>query len=97
MQELLPPLFDEPPAIVRPPVENFPTDPTQPPGPGFEWRGAPGSTPGSPNGNWYNPNTGESLRPDMSHPEPIGPHYDYRAPSGDWYRWFPNGNMAPKA
>ncbi|MGC2786957.1 MAG: RHS repeat-associated core domain-containing protein [Roseiarcus sp.] len=90
-------LLDEPPAIVRPPVEVFPSNPTEPPGPGFEWRGAPGSTPGSPNGNWYNPNTGESLRPDLSHPEPIGPHYDYRAPSGDWYRWFPNGSIVPKA
>lgn len=32
---------------------------------GFEWRGKPGSTPGSAEGNWYNPKTGESLRPDL--------------------------------
>src|ERR1700730_2450066 len=50
-----------------------------------------------PNGNWYNPNTGESLHPDPNHPPPIGPHMDYRAPNGQWYRWYPNGNIVPKA
>jgi RHS repeat-associated protein len=79
-----------------PPSEQYPTDPTQPPGPGYEWRGQPGSVPGDPNGNWYNPNTGESLRPDLSHPDPIGPHWDYRAPDGQWYRWYPNGQVIPK-
>lgn len=93
-QELL---LEEPPAIIRPPLESFPNDPTQPPGPGYEWRGQPGSTPGGPRGSWYNPQTRETLRPDLSHPEPSGPHYDYRAPNGDWYRWFPNGNVIPKA
>ena len=47
---------------------GFPgNDPTKPP-PGFEWRGRPGSTPGSREGNYYNPSTGETLRPDLSHP-----------------------------
>jgi Bacterial toxin 37 len=61
------------------------------------WRGQPNSDPGGPSGNWYNPNTGESLRPDLDHPEPIGPHWDYRAPDGTWYRWFPNGGLSPKS
>jgi RHS repeat-associated protein len=63
---------------------------------GFEWRGKPGSTPGSKEGNWYNPKTGESLRPDLNHPGPIGPHWDYRDPSGNWFRIFPDGSQVPK-
>jgi RHS repeat-associated protein len=91
-------LFEEPPiTIPEPPLEEFPTDPASPPAPGYEWRGAPGSNPGDPNGNWYNPNTGETLRPDVNHKPPIGPHYDYKAPDKNWYRWFHNGTMSPKA
>ncbi len=63
---------------------------------GFEWRGKPGSTPGSKEGNWYNPQTGESLRPDLDHPGSIGPHWDYRDPSGNWFRIFPDGSQVPK-
>ncbi len=63
---------------------------------GFEWRGKPGSTPGSKEGNWYNPKTGESLRPDLDHPGSIGPHWDYRDPSGNWFRIFPDGSQVPK-
>lgn len=36
---------------------------------GFEWRGKPGSTPGSKGGNWYSPKTAESLRPHLNHPK----------------------------
>jgi uncharacterized protein RhaS with RHS repeats len=68
---------------------NF-EDPTQPPGPDWEWRGP------SDKGSWYNPNTGESLHPDLGHPDPIGPHYDYRAPDGSFYRIFPDGTIQPK-
>ncbi len=75
---------------------EFPgTDPTKPPQ-GFEWRGQPGSTPGSKNGNYYNPSTGESLRPDLLHPAPIGPHWDYKDALGRWFRIFPNGDILPK-
>jgi len=52
--------------------------------------------PGDFRGNWYNPETGETLRPDLSHPLPIGPHYDYRGPDGQWYRWFPDGRFELK-
>jgi len=48
------------------------------------------------NGNWYNPNTGESLRPDLNHPNPIGTHWDCRSPAGKWYRIFPNETVSPK-
>jgi RHS repeat-associated protein len=70
-------------------------DPSRPPK-GYEWRGKPGSKPGSQDGNWYNPNTGESLRPDLNHPNPIGPHWDYRSPAGKWYRIFPDETVSPK-
>jgi RHS repeat-associated protein len=93
---LPPAYFFEPPPVVRPPLPQFPRDMTKPPGPGWEWRGAPGSEPGGPNGNWYNPGTGESLHPDPFHPPPIGPHMDYKAPNGNWYRWYPNGNIELK-
>jgi RHS repeat-associated protein len=72
---------------------NF-DDPAQSPGEGWEWRGnGPG---GSSQGSWYNPTTDESLHPDLDHPGPIGPHYDYTAPDGATYRIYPNGTMAPK-
>jgi RHS repeat-associated protein len=72
-----------------------PTDPTKPPGPGYEWRPA-GSRPGIDKGGWHNPNTGESLHPDLNHPDPIGPHWDYKGPYGPQYRWYPDGRMVPK-
>ena len=86
------------PQLPKPPIYRpFPGwDPTKPPGPGWVWRGKPGSKPGDKNGNYYNPNTGESCRPDLDHPEPVGPHWDYKDPNGDWYRLFPDGRMVPK-
>ena len=73
---------------------DYPTDPAKPPAPGFEWRG--NGAPGSGRGNWYNPHTGESLHPDLGHPKPIGPHYDWKAPNGEWYRYYPDGTVQPK-
>jgi hypothetical protein len=65
------------------------------PGEGWEWRG-PGA-PGTPNrGAWYNPATKETLHPDLAHGDPIGPHYDYRAPDGTFYRIYPDGRVEPK-
>ncbi|MCB1073763.1 MAG: hypothetical protein KDK96_11790, partial [Chlamydiia bacterium] len=58
-------------------------DPTKPPAEGFEWRGR--GDPQSGKGNWYNPNTKESLNPDFDHSPPIGPHWDYESPD------FPGG------
>ena len=70
-------------------------DPTKPPGKGWEWRGK--GEPGSKKGGWYKPKTGESLRPDLDHPLPIGPHWDYQPyRNGPKYRWYPNGRMELK-
>jgi RHS repeat-associated protein len=73
---------------------NPPSDPKQSPGKGWEWRGK--GAPGSAEGSWYNPGTGESLHPDLNHPDPIGPHWDYRDPSGNDWRIYPDGNASPK-
>jgi RHS repeat-associated protein len=76
--------------------EAFPwADPTKAPE-GFEWNGRPGSTPGSKEGNYYNRDTGESLRPELDHGEPIGPHWDYRDPEGDWWRIYLDGRKERK-
>jgi RHS repeat-associated protein len=69
-------------------------DPTQAPGEGWEWRG--NGSPGSGQGSWYNPNTGESLHPDFGHPAPIGPHWDYVDKDKKKWRLFPDGTIKPK-
>jgi len=95
VQEVVPPdfIFGKPPVTIRPPFEELPQDPEQPPGPGFEWKGK--GPPGSGEGSWTNPSTRERLYPDMDNEE-HGPHWDYRAPDGSWYRWYPDGRMEPK-
>ena len=81
-------------------VENRPSgepnfaDPNRSPGDAWEWRG--NGTPESGQGAWYNPKTGESLHPDLNHPEPIGPHYDWVSPEGQAYRVYPDGGIVPK-
>ena len=64
--------------------------------PGTEWRGKPGSTPGGKEGNYVDPNTGESYRPDLNHPDPIGPHWDHRDTDGNWGRIYPDGTRVTK-
>lgn len=82
--------------VPKAPFEKFPDDPTQPPGPGYQWFGRPGSKAGDKTGNWYNPETGEWLRDDTDHPPGQPPHWDYGAPNGKAYRWLPDGTLAPK-
>lgn len=70
-------------------------DPSQPPGPGWEWRG--NGPAGSDQGSWVDPKTGEVLHPDLGHGDPIGPHYDWRpVKGGPTYRVFPDGRITPK-
>ncbi|MBI1923434.1 hypothetical protein HYR99_04200 [Candidatus Poribacteria bacterium] len=75
-------------------LPKIPKTPTEPPGSGWEWRGK--GTPESGKGSWYNPKTGESLHPDLNHPNPIGPHYNYIASDGAQWRIFPDGGRDPK-
>ena len=58
-------------------------DPANPPD-GTSWKGK--GPQGSKQGNYYNPKTGESWHPDLDHPDPIGPHWDYLDPNNIWWR-----------
>lgn len=83
-------LFQRPIPIPRPSVPYPGSNPARPPGPDFEWRGGP-------QGQWYNPRTTESLRPDLDHGPPEGPHWDYtyRGTEYSW-RYYPDGSLEPK-
>ena len=79
------------------PTIDYPgNDPTVSPGEDYEWRGKGEPTDGE--GSYYNPNTGESLHPDLKHPEPIGPHWDYnyRGSGTDGWRVYPDGSIQLK-
>lgn len=69
-------------------------DPTISPGAGWVWVG--NGPVGSAQGNWYNSEHDSSLHPDLAHPPPIGPHYDFKDWLGRWFRWFPDGSIVPK-
>jgi RHS repeat-associated protein len=74
-----------------PPPAHAPTPPQNPadsPGAGWEWRG-PGP-PGSGEGAWYNPGLDQSLRPNLTHPGPIGPHWDWKDSDGKTWRLKPS-------
>ena len=69
----------------EPPDVTYPgNDPKKAPK-GTEWRGK--GEPGSKEGNYYNPQTGESWHPDLDHPEPIGPHWDYNSKGNTSKGW----------
>ena len=78
------------------PNVEFPgNDPTKAPE-GYEWKGE--GSQGSKNGSYYNPNTGESLHPDLDHPAPVGPHWDYgiKGSKSKGWRVFPDGRVVSK-
>ena len=61
-------------------------DPTKSPGEGFQWKGKGGPETGR--GNWvkdYRKPSQISLHPDINHPPPKAPHWDYEGPD------YPNG------
>ncbi len=72
-------------------------DPAKCPGPGFEWNGK--GSPETGKGKWVRgdkPNQ-ESLYPDLNHPGPIGPHWDYEGPKfPGGVRIYPDGTWRPK-
>ena len=78
--------------IIDVPNIHYPgDDPTISPGKDFEWRGK--ADPGTGNGAWYNPKTGESMHWDLNHADPIGPHWDYIDPNGNRFRVFKDGRV----
>jgi hypothetical protein len=84
-----------PPDISAPPeIGEWYWNPRNPPAPGWEWRGR--GEPGSSQGSWYNPETEESLHPDLGHGPPDGPHWDYIDPEGRQYIYYPDGRLVPK-
>jgi len=76
-----------------PDFPSLPNDPSQSPGPGWEWRGK--GQPGGDQGAWYNPEKDWSLHPDLDHPDPIGPHWDWVDENGKQWRVFPKVIMCP--
>ena len=77
---------------VPPEIEYPGNDPTVAPD-GYEWRGK--GEQGSKEGSYYNSDNKSSLHPDLDHPDPIGPHWDYSGPEGK-FRIFPDGTIVPK-
>jgi hypothetical protein len=70
-------------------------DGTTAPEPGWEWHGP--DAPGGERAGWVNPNNdGESLHPDLGHPAPDGPHWDWNLPGKGRYRIYPDGTVKPK-
>ena len=63
-------------------------------GSGLEWRGS--GPPESGRGAWYDPSTQTSLHPDMTHPPPVGAHWDVSGPEGS-FRVYPDGRIVPKS
>ncbi len=57
----------------------------------FKWRGR--GERGSKRGAYYNEETGESLHPDLDHPPPIKPHWDYEGPNGEKARLNTDGTF----
>ena len=58
---------------------------------GYEWKGK--GEQGSKEGSYFNPESGESLHPDLDHPEGKAPHWDYnyRGSGVKGWRIFPDG------
>jgi RHS repeat-associated protein len=63
----------------------------EPPFPGWVWNGE--GPAGSPQGAWENPETGETLHPDLVHNEPRGPHWTYQDEHGRRSDIFPDGRI----
>lgn len=75
-----------------PPDVEFPKDgPTVAPGEGYEWRGK--KPIGGDKGAWVNPSTGEQWHPDLNHPNPKGPHWDYTDIFGIIWSVFEDGRI----
>ena len=74
-------------------------DPSNPPvdsdGNEWPWRGP--DDPGGERGGYVDPNNKDiSVHPDLNHPDPIGPHYDYTNRKKGGARIHPSGQITPK-
>jgi len=73
------------------PDPPIPDNPAEAPGPEWVWKGS--GPPESGKGNWHNEETGESLHPDLKHPLPKGPHWDYWDSDGNKWARYPDGRI----
>ena len=87
-------ISDDKPEPKTPDIDYPGDDGSQPPGDDYEWKGKPPK--GGDKGSWVNKKTGEQLHPDLKHPLPKGPHWDYKDPFKKWWRIFPNNRVEPK-
>lgn len=76
--------------------EDLGYDPTKCPGEGYVWKGK--GTPQSGKGSWVRGEGKEEeiLHPDLNHPDPHGPHWDYKGPGRPWRRIKPDGTCEYK-
>jgi len=79
--------------IIPRPQVHIPADFSKPPGTDWIWRGK--GAPGSAQGQWVNPRTGEHLRKHI-HFSCHGPHYDYVDPKKIEWRIYPDGRTEIK-
>lgn len=87
-------LLEEAPPIEVPDmlIPDYPgDDPTTPPDDDYKWKGKPPE--GGDKGAWVNDKTGEQWHPDLNHPLPKGPHWDYKDSSGTRWRIFPDNTF----
>jgi RHS repeat-associated protein len=83
--------------------EHLPPDPSKCPGKdafnkpdkapfsGWTWKGP--DSPGGSRGAWVSPDGSQSLHPDLNHPPPVKPHWDYRDPLGTFWRCYEDGRI----
>ena len=87
------PILAKPTGPLKPPDVTYPgDDPTVAPE-GYEWKGK--GPQGSKDGNYARPDPKTSWHPDLNHDPPIGPHWDFKDPSGQWWRIFKDGTKVP--
>jgi len=77
-----------------PETVNYPGDNPKISPSGYGWRGT--EEQGSREGSYYNPADGTVLCPDLNHPDPIAPHWDYKDEAGVWWRLYKDGSMELK-
>ncbi|WP_373890141.1 RHS repeat-associated core domain-containing protein [Massilia sp. DJPM01] len=69
--------------------------PRNPDGTEWPWRGP--DAPGGPRGGYVNPsNPDQSAHPDLDHPDPVGPHWDFTDRKTGGWRIYPDGSVRPK-
>ena len=90
------PQGDSSPSVPEPPDVTYPGDDPEKAPDGYEWQGK--GKQGSKEGSYFKPKSGESLHPDLDHPEGKAPHWDYnyRGSGVKGWRIFSDGTIELK-